>query len=164
MPRRPALAAALLAVLLAAPASAQERRRAEGRRASGFTVSVDLGGGGDLSGPTGVFETEIAGGYAVGKGWALELGLVLGMAPGNYFGLRPGVHWGIPETPFYARLAFDVAGPSGSLDWRWLLLGAGVELRFTDVVGGFLEADTGIPLSGGFGVPLLARGGVFFSF
>jgi len=164
VPSRPLLAAAVLAALLAAPASAEERRRPEGRRPSGFTVSVDLGGGGDLGGPTGVFEAEIAGGYAVGKGWALELGLVLGMAPGNYFGLRPGVHWAIPETPFYARLAFDVAGPSGSLDWRWLLLGAGVELRITDVVGGFVEADTGIPLSSAFGMPLLARAGVFFSF
>ncbi|HEY6106490.1 MAG TPA: hypothetical protein VIV59_10935 [Anaeromyxobacteraceae bacterium] len=164
MPRRPVLAAAALIALLAAPASAQERRRPEGRRPSGVTVSVDLGGGGDVSGPTGVFEAEIGAGYAVGKGWALELALVLGMAPGNYFGLRPGVHWAIPETPFYARLAFDLAGPGGSLDWRWLLLGAGVELRFTDVVGGFVEADTGIPLSRAVGLPLLVRGGVFFSF
>lgn len=127
-------------------------------------MAVDLGGGGDLYGPTGVFEAEIAGGYALGKGWAVELGLVLGMAPGNYFGFRPGVHWAIPETPFYARGAVDVAGPSGSLDWRWILLGGGVEWRFTDVVGGFVEADTGFPLSSGFGVPLLVRGGVFFSF
>ncbi len=164
MPSRPLLAAALLAAALAAPASAQERRSSLGRRPSGFTLSVDLGGGGDLSGPTGVFEAEIVGGLAVGKGWALEMGLVLGMAPGNYFGLRPGLHWAIADTPFYARLALDVAGPHGSLDARWLLLGGGVELRFTDVVGGFAEADTGIPLSGGFGVPLLVRGGVFFSF
>ena len=163
MPSRPALAAALVAALLCAPAAAEERRHAEARRPSGFTVSVDLGGGGDLSGPTGVFEAEIVGGFALGKGWALELGLVLGMAPGNYFGLRPGVHWALSE-PFYLRAAFDVAGPNGSLDWRWLLLGGGVELRITDVVGGFLEADTGFPLSSAFGVPLLARGGVFFSF
>jgi hypothetical protein len=164
VPSRPLLAAALLGAVLAAPASAQERRSTQGRRPSGFTLSVDIGGGGDLSGPTGVFEAEIGAGLAVGKGWALEMGLVLGMAPGNYFGLRPGVHWAIPDTPFYARLALDFAGPNGSLDARWLLLGGGVELRFTDVVGGFAEADTGIPLSSAFGVPLLVRGGVFFSF
>lgn len=162
VPSRPLLAAALLAAVCA-PASAQDRRRGESRPSSGFTASADLGGGGDLSGPTGVFEVELVGGYALGKGWALELGLVLGMAPGNYFGLRPGVHWAISQ-PFYLRGALDVAGPNGSLDWRWLLLGGGVELRVTDVVGGFLEADTGIPLSSAFGLPLLARGGVFFSF
>lgn len=157
---RPVLAAVAATALAAAPSPAS----AEGRRPSGFTVSADLGGGGDLSGPTGVFEMEIAGGYALGAGWALELGLELGVAPGNYFGLRPGLHWSVPATPFYARLAFDSSGQRGSLEWRWLLLGAGAELRFTDVAGGFVEADTGAPLSSGFGVPLLARAGVFFSF
>jgi hypothetical protein len=164
VPSRLVLAVAALAALLAAPASADERRGSGARQPTGATFSVDLGGGGDLGGPTGVFEAELTAGYAVGRGMALELALLLGMAPGNYFGLRPGLHVAIPDTPFYGRLAVDIAGPNGSLAWRWLMLGGGVELRFTDVVGGFAEVDTGVPLSSGFGVPLLARAGVFFSF
>lgn len=160
MPSRPAFIAAALAVILAAPASAADRRQ----NPSGFSVAVDIGGGGDLGGPTGVFEAELGAGYGLGRSVALELALLLGMAPGNYFGLRPGLHVAIPDTPYYVRAAVDIAGPNGSLQWRWLLLGAGVELRLTDVVGGFAEADTGIPLSHDFGVPILARAGVFFRF
>ncbi len=162
MPSRSALAA--LVVLLAAPASAADRPQSGTRTPSGLSVSVDIGGGGDLGGPTGVFEAELAAGYGLGRSLALELALLLGTAPGNYFGLRPGVHVAIPDTPYYARAAIDIAGPNGSLEWRWLLLGVGAELRFTDVVGAFAEADTGLPLSHGFGVPVLARAGVFFSF
>ena len=158
MPSSPVLAAAL-AMLLAAPAQASGARDP-----SGFTFSVDIGGGGDLGGPTGVFEGELTAGYGFGRSAALELALLLGMAPGNYFGLRPGLHVALPDTPVYLRVAVDVAGPNGSLDWRWFLLGAGAELRFTGVVGAFAEADTGIPLSRAFGVPLLARAGVFFNF
>lgn len=162
------LSAILLATAVAAvgapPAAAQDRRGADRQRTTGATISVDLGGGGDLGGPTGVFEAEMGVGFHVGGGLSPELSLILGMAPGNYFGLRPGLHWAIAETPFYLRLALDAAGPSGKLEWRWLVLGGGLELRLTDVVGTFLEADTGIPLGSGFGVPLLARGGVFFSF
>lgn len=163
MPSRSAFAAAL-ALVLAAPAWAEERPRPGGGAPGGPFVSVDLGGGGDLSGPTGVFEAELAAGWGFGRNAAAELALVLGMAPGNYFGLRPGFHVGLPDTPVYLRAALDVAGQNGSLDWRWFLFGVGAEMRFTGTVGAFAEADTGAPLSRAFGVPLLARAGMFFSF
>ncbi len=166
------LLAALCLAAAAAPARAQDRPARRAPAASqpiGLTVSADIGGGGALGAgtqytPSGIFESEVVIGYAVGMGLAPELGLLLGLAPGTYVGLRPGIHWSLPSTPFYARLALDLATTKSYLHARWLLLGGGGEIRFTDVVGGYAELDTGIQLAQGAGVPILVRAGVFFSF
>jgi hypothetical protein len=157
-----ALAAALASAALA-PARTPARDPA---RPLGFTVSADLGGGAELgsNGSTGLFEMELTAGYHVGKGFSPELSFVLGLDPGTYFAIRPGLHYAFQETPFYLRVAFDAGSPGGDMHWRWLLAGGGVELRMTDVVGGYVEIDLGVPLSASNGVPLLARAGVFLSF
>jgi hypothetical protein len=133
----------------------------------GVIVSLDLGGGGRLGGgsqytPRGVFEAELTAGYEIAAGFRPELSLMLGVAPHTYAGLRLGLHYVIPETPFYARGALDASTESGTARWRWLLGGAGAEVRLTDVLGGFAEADLGIPLVSGAGVPVLVRAGVTF--
>jgi len=158
-----ALAAALASSALA-PARATARDVPA--RPVGFTVSADVGGGAELGsgGSTGIGEMELTAGYHLGKGFSPELSLVLGLAPGTYFAVRLGLHYAFNETPFYLRVAFDAGSPGGSMHWRWLLAGGGVELRLTDVVGGFVEIDLGVPISPSSGVPLLARAGIFLSF
>lgn len=160
--RNLAFAAALALAL--APAGAPARD-APGRPL-GFTVSADLGGGAELghAGSTGLGEMELTAGYHVGKGFSPEISLVLGLAPGTYFAIRPGVHYAIHETPFYLRAAFDAGSPGGSMHWRWIFAGGGVELRLTDLVGGFAEVDLGVPISPSAGAPFLGRAGIFLSF
>lgn len=149
-------AAALLAVPAGAAAEAEPKPL-------GLAISADLGGGGAISGD-GVFEAEAVVGYHLAWGLSLELGLVLGLAPGTYFAVRPGLHYAIAETPFYARLAVDAGSPGGTMHWRWLLLGFGAELRFTRLFGGYAEFDGGVPLTEGAGVPMLLRLGFFLTF
>jgi hypothetical protein len=48
--------------------------------------------------------------------------------------------------------------------WRWLMVGAAWELRFTSEFALFAEVDSGIPLGSDVGVPLLLRGGATFRF
>jgi hypothetical protein len=66
--------------------------------------------------------------------------------------------------PFFLRGAFDFAAPRASWRFRWVLAGAGAEVRFTDVLAAYAEADLGIPLASkaGFGVAL--RAGMSFRF
>lgn len=167
MPRRPLpLAAAAALLLLPALATAQG---SASRRPLGFTVSVDLGGGGQLGAgsaysPETLLELEATAGYYFGLGLSPELALVLGMSPGAHFAMRPGLHWAIPETPFYLRGAVDFSTQTDVFKWRWILLGGGFELRLNDVVGFFAEGDTGIPIAEGAGVPMMVRGGAYFSF
>jgi hypothetical protein len=161
--------AALTAFLALPSAGAAQASGQAPRRPIGFTVSADLGGGGQLGAgsayqPSSLFELEATAGYYFGLGLSPEFSLGLGMSPGTYFIMRPGLHWAIPETPFYLRGALDVSTQSGPFLLRWILLGAGVELRFTDVAGFYAEGDSGIPLSAGAGVPMLVRAGAFFSF
>ncbi len=151
----------------AAGADAEARQAPVGR--SPITVSADLGGGGAVGTgreftPSGVFEAEVTASYLLGLGVSPELSLVLGLAPGTYVGLRPGLHVALPDMPFYVRAAIDLATPHDGLRARWLLLGGGAALRFTDALGGFAEVDTGLTLSTGFGVPFLLRAGAFVSF
>jgi hypothetical protein len=155
--------AATFASAALVPARATARDPA---RPVGFTVTADLGGGAEVGsgGSTGIFELELTAGYHVGKGFSPELSFVLGLDPGTYFAIRPGLHYAFYETPFYLRMAFDAGSPGGEMHWRWLLAGGGVELRMTDVVGGFAEIDLGVPISTSSGVPFLARAGVFLSF
>lgn len=156
------------AALLLAPAPAPAQGAAS-RRPTGFTVSADLGGGGQLGAgsaysPETLLELEATAGYHVGLGLSPELSLVLGLSPGVYFALRPGLHWAIPETPFYLRAAVDFSTQTPVFKGRWVLLGGGFELRFSDVVGFFAEGDTGFPIAEGAGWPMMVRAGTFFSF
>lgn len=131
----------------------------------GLTLTADLGGGGTVGGDsTGLFEGEVTAGYELPYGFRPELSLVLGMSPGTYAGLRPGLHYALADLPIYLRAALDWAYPHGEGKLRWLLLGAGAEFRFTGLFGIFGEADTGIPLTDGAGVPIELRGGVSLRF
>ncbi len=165
----PALAAAALWTVSLAPGAASAQGRRSGPTPIGLTLSVDVGAGGAAGTgtrytPSTVLETELLVGYLLGKGLAPELGIVLGMSPGGYLALRPGLHYALPGMPFYARAALDFSTERGYLQARWLLLGGGGELRLTSQIGSFAELDTGIPLSTAAGVPFLVRVGMFFSF
>jgi len=160
---------ALAAALLAVPGSARPADSPPDSRPIGLVVSADIGGGGQLGtgsayDPPGVFELEVGVAYEVFFGLAPQLSMVLGMAPGASFAIRPGLAWYIPETPFYLRAAFDASTQVGYLAWRWMLLGGGAAIKVTDVLGFLLEADSGFPLSSGVGVPLVIRAGAFARF
>jgi hypothetical protein len=156
----------------AAPQGEPPPARTQGYEATstlpyGVTISADLGGGGRLGGGSqytsrGIFEGEVTAGYDLAMGIRPELSVMLGLAPHSYAGLRLGVHYSVADSPFYARFALDGSTERGTARWRWLLGGAGGEVRLTDVLGGFAEADLGIPLSSGAGVPVLIRAGVTF--
>lgn len=131
----------------------------------GLTFTGSLAGGGTLgSSSHGLFEGELTAGYQLFPSLRPELGLILGLSPGTYAGLRPGIHYSFAYLPVYARAALDWAYPNGHGQLRWLFLGAGMELRLTGAFGIFAEGDTGIPLSSGAGVPLELRGGVSFRY
>jgi hypothetical protein len=158
-----------VAALLALPGAALPADPDSGSAPVGLVVSVDLGGGGQVGAssaydPPAVFEFELGVAWEIAFGLAPQISMVLGMAPGTSFAIRPGLEWFIPETPFYVRAAVDASTQIGYLKWRWLLLGAGLALRITDVLGFMVEGDTGIPLASGFGVPLLLRAGAFTRF
>lgn len=159
----------LAVALLAGPVAAVAADPSSPSRPVGLVVSADLGGGGQLGtgsayDPPGIFEMEIGVSYEVFLGLAPQMSLVLGMAPGASFAVRPGLVWYIPETPFYLRAAFDASTQIGYMAWRWLLLGGGAAIRVTDVLGFMVEGDSGVPLSSGAGVPLLIRAGAFARF
>jgi hypothetical protein len=157
------------AALLALPGVARPADPPSGSGPVGLIVSADIGGGGQLGAgsaysPPGVFEFEVGVAYEVFFGIAPQLSMVLGMSPGTSFAIRPGLEWFIPETPFFLRAAFDASTQVGYLEWRWLLLGAGLAITITDVLGFTLEGDSGLPLASGVGVPLLVRAGAFARF
>jgi hypothetical protein len=165
---RPVLGA-LAAALLVLPAMARPGGDPPASRPIGLALTASLGGGGQLGAgsaydPPGVFELEVGIAYDVILGISPQLTMVLGMAPGASFAIRPGLEWFIPETPFYLRAAFDASTQVGYLAWRWMLLGGGAALRITDVLGFMAEVDSGFPLSSGAGVPLLVRAGTIIRF
>ncbi len=165
---RPVLGA-LAAMLLVLPGAARPADPPSGSGPVGLIVSADLGGGGQIGtgsayDPPGIFELEVGVAYDVAFGIAPQLSMVLGMAPGASFAIRPGLEWFIPETPFYLRAAVDASTQVGYLAWRWMLLGGGAAIRVTDVLGFMLEGDSGFPLSSGAGVPLIVRAGAFARF
>ncbi len=157
------LALAVL-VLAAAPAAAQGRHPGP----IGLTGFADLGAGGAVAGSKadatngGMFEAEAGLGYDLGQGLRPELGLLVGLAPSAYLGLRPGVRYLFPDMPFSFRLALDLAAPGGSWRMRGLLGGAGAELRLTDLLSVFGEADVVVPVASKAGFPFLLRAGVGF--
>jgi len=157
------------AALLALPGVARPADPPSGSGPVGLIVSANIGGGGQLGAgsaysPPGVFEFEVGVAYELFFGIAPQLSMVLGMSPGTSFAIRPGLEWFIPETPFFLRAAFDASTQAGYLEWRWLLLGGGLAIRITDVLGFTLEGDSGFPLANGVGVPLLVRAGAFARF
>jgi hypothetical protein len=133
----------------------------------GLVLTADLGGGGSLGGgsdytPKGLFEGEVGAGYELPLGFRPELSLALGLAPNVHIALRPGLHYTLADLPFYVRGALDWSTVRGTGSWRWLLAGGGAEVRLTDVLGGFAEADVGLPLARGVGLGVLVRAGVSF--
>ncbi len=136
----------------------------------GLAVFGGLGGGGAAAGSRsdatrgGLFEAELGAGLVLGSGLQPELALVLGIAPRSFLGLRPGLRWALEGMPFYLRGALDFAAPGGSWRLRWLRAGAGSEVRVTNQLGLFAEADLGVPIGSKAGVPFLLRAGATFRY
>jgi hypothetical protein len=152
-------AVACLSLLAAAPAAAADYPGG----ASPLVLTGALAGGMEVGRNRnhGLSELEIGLGYDVGD-LRPEVALLLGLSPGTYAGIRPGLHIRLPDGPFYARAALDWAHQGGDWHLRWLMGGVGLELRLTSVLGLFVEGDAGIPLTDDRGVGLLARGGFSF--
>jgi len=147
----------LVALFAAGPAAAQSP--------SGPTVSLSLAGGGEL-GLVESFEPGV-GEVAGTLGWELgvlglrpEVQLAIGVAPDGHVALRPGVSWSPAGFPLRARVAVDAANArERDLHWRWLLVGAGAEVRLTGRLSFDAGLDLGFPLGDNIGIPLLARVG-----
>lgn len=158
---RTARLALLAAVLSATPAAAVEPP-------SGVVFGAGVGGGVELGlegRKAGVAEAEFSLGWEhAATGIRPELGAGLGLAPDTHLALRPGVRWVIPELPIQVRAALDWSNARGERRWRWLLLGAAFELRWTSAFALFAGFDLGVPVGAEAGLPLLARGGASFRF
>jgi hypothetical protein len=160
-----------VALALAAPLLAEGQAAAPppGAVPLGVVVQAGLGAGGMLGGGSdytrkSLFEGEVAVGWEAGLGIRPELAVAIGVAPRGHLALRPGLHYSPPELPFYLRAALDWSTLRGSGGFRWLLAGAGAEVRLTDVLGAFGEADLGLPFARNVGIGLLVRAGVSFRF
>jgi hypothetical protein len=163
------LATALLALAPLAGTAAEPAPPGPPPVTGGLTASASLGGGAELgldSGKAGVLELEAAVGWEIESvGLRPEISAALGLEPDGHVALRPGVRWNIPGFPIQLRAAFDASNSRGSgLHWRWLLIGAAGEIRFTNLLGIFGEIDTGAKLASGAGLPLLVRAGASFRF
>jgi len=159
----------LLALLALSPAAAlaeepPSQQSVAGGAPSGLVASVSLGGGSELGldegeGKSGVLELETVVGWELESvGLRPEVGVAFASHPDGNVALRPGVRWTLPGFPIQLRAAFDVSNARDTgLRWRWLLLGAAVEVRFTSLLGLYGEIDTGVPLGSESGLPLLVR-------
>lgn len=160
----------VLVALLPAAALAQAPAATAGAAGAptGLVAAASLAAGGELgldSGKAGVVELEAILGWELASAVRPELGLVFGIAPDGNFALRPGVRWTLPGAPIQLRAAIDVSNARDTdLRWRWLLLGAAAEVRFTSLLGVYGEVDTGVPLGSESGLPLLVRAGASFRF
>lgn len=161
------------ALALAAPAAVQAQSAAASPAPTGLALAASLAGGvepGLESGRSGVLELELLAGWEIPATAARtgliirpELGVVLGSAPDTHVALRPGVRLSIPETPLWLRAAGDWSNARGKDPrWRWVLVGVAWEVRLTAFLGLTFEADTGFPVSGSAGLPLLLRVGATF--
>jgi len=160
-----------LAAVLAVPMAGLAQEGASAEAPTGLTASISLGGGGELglesgSGKAGVFELEALVGWEITSlGIRPELAAALGLAPDNHVALRPGLRLALPGYPIQLRVALDAANARDrDFGWRWLLVGAAAELRFTNLLGLYAEVDTGVKLSSAAGLPLLFRAGASFRF
>lgn len=166
-----AMRRSLLALLALAPLAAAAAKPASpgASMATGLTATASLAGGGELgleSGKAGILELEAGVGWEIESiGLRPELALALGIEPDGHIALRPGVRWSIPGFPIQLRAALDASNSRrDSLHWRWLLIGAAGEIRFTSLLALFAEIDTGAPIAADSGLPLLVRAGAAFRF
>ncbi len=167
---------AIFACVLALACPAAVRAQPDERSTLGDLVATaSLGGGVEAgldAGKAGVLEAEATLGWNLAGrasgadlAWRPELGVALGLAPDLHVALRPGVRVSVPGTPLWLRAALDWSNArGGDPRWRWLLLGAAWEVRMTNVVGFYAEADTGVKLAGSAGLPILVRAGATFRF
>jgi hypothetical protein len=167
MSRLPISALALCALL--APLAGVAQPAGAPPPSTGLTASASLAGGGELglkSGKAGVLELEAALGWELeSAGLRPELAATIGLEPDGHVALRPGVRWTLPGFPIQLRGALDASNSRRStLHWRWLLVGAAGEIRFTSLLALYAEIDTGAPLASDAGLPLLLRGGASFRF
>lgn len=161
------LAFAAAAALAALPASA--RAQSPSGPPVGISVSASVGGGGEFglaTGKAGLVEAEVAAGwYSERLGLTAELAGVLARAPDRSVALRPGLRYRVPRSPLRLRLSLDAADARDrDFGWRWLLAGAGLELRLTSLLALGTSLDFGVPLRSGAGVPLILRGGATLRF
>ena len=162
----------LVVVALAAvfPLAALAQEAAPAGAPTGLAATFSLGGGGELGldeGKAGVFELEAAIGYEIpGTGLRPELAAAFGLAPDSHVALRPGAAARAPRLSrsSSARRSTPSNARDGDFDWRWLLVGVAAELRFTSLLGLYVEVDTGAKLSSRAGLPLLVRAGASFRF
>jgi hypothetical protein len=161
------------ALALAAPAAARGQSTPPSASPGGLVLAASLAGGVEAgldSGKAGLLELELLGGWEIpgsfsgtGLTFRPELAVTLGSAPDAHAALRPGLRASIPETPLWLRIAGDWSNARGQdARWRWVLVGVAWEVRLTATLGLSLEADTGIPVSGSAGLPLLLRAGATF--
>jgi hypothetical protein len=162
-PKRSRLAPILLAVACSAAGTA-----AAVEPPTGLVVTAGIGGGAELGlgdQKAGVAEAEVSAGWEhAPSGLRPELALGLGLAPDAHVAVRPGLRYVSPDAPIQVRVALDWSNARAEKRWRWFLIGAATELRWTSafsLVGGL---DVGIPLGPKSGMPLLLRGGAAFRF
>lgn len=159
------------ALLLAAPAAQAQSEAAP--RTGGLALAASLAGGAEAgldTGHAGLLELELLAGWDVpataartGLTIRPELAVAFGSAPDTHVALRPGVRISLPETPLWLRAAGDWTNARGKDPrWRWVLVGVAWEVRLTATLGLTFEADTGLPVSGSAGLPLLLRAGATF--
>jgi hypothetical protein len=166
VPRIAPLALALVALgLVPAPALAQYGGAGPdpGWR-GGPVVLFSMGGGGAVGVGTqytrsSILEWELTTGYDLPYGFRPEVSIAFAAAPASGVALRPGLHYEMEGVPVYLRGALDWS-TARSTGWRWLLAGAGSEVRLTGNLGAFAEGDIGIPLKGGVGLGLMLRAGL----
>lgn len=158
---RARLALAVLATLAAGSAAAVDP-------ASGLVFGAGVGGGVELGlgdEKAGLAESELSLGWEhAGTGVRPEVAFGIGLAPGTHVAIRPGLRWVAPTLPVQVRIAMDWSNARAEKRWRWLLLGAAFELRWTSAFSLFAGFDLGFPIGKDAGMPLLARGGAFFRF
>jgi hypothetical protein len=135
---------------------------------SGIVFTTGVAGGAELGltdQQAGVAEAELAVGWQhEGTGVRPEIAFGLGLTPGAHAALRPGVRWVAPGQPVQIRVALDWSNAREEKRWRWLLVGAAFEFRWTSAFSLFTGLDFGFPLGAQAGLPLLLRGGAAFRF
>jgi hypothetical protein len=168
-----ALALAAPAAALGQSATASASPDAPADALEGLVATASLAGGVEAGlehGKAGLLELELLAGWeipstVVRTGFTVrpEIALALGSSPDSHVAFRPGLRVSIPETPLWLRAAGDWSNARGKDPrWRWVLVGVAWEVRVTSYLGLSLEADTGVPLSGSAGLPLLLRAGATF--
>lgn len=166
MPHRHSTPAARLALLAAVALAAVPARAVE--PPSGLVFGAGVGGGVELGledQKAGLAEAEFSLGWEhAATGLRPEVGVGLGLAPDTHVLIRPGVRWVIPELPIQVRAALDWSNARGERRFRWILLGAAFELRWTSAFSLFAGVDLGFPVGAEAGLPLLGRGGASFRF